>query len=340
MKRSELLAALRLVAPALAAKPLVPVFSHLCFDGKMVIAYDDVVALRAPCPLDIQGALLGSLLLSILASSTSEEAVFDIKDSEVTVKLGHTRAKLAVLPSDEFLFKEPSRKGGVKLPLAEGLLASLRLACRCQETDGQPTALTGVTIAFGKKKATLYATDSVSVVHATAACGCEKLDGKAVILPIRFCELLLKMGKGDLIFTESGDLVVVGDGVELFGRVVQGADPQQYERVFEGARLNNVPEADVPTTLARCLERSALLNREEIELSYTNGRLNLYSSGLGGELRDSLKVDFGPDPVEVITSASHVARYLDATERIGFCDRCVLLEGKGFRVLVAVKTKQ
>jgi hypothetical protein len=159
-------------------------------------------------------------------------------------------------------------------------------------------------------------------------------------MPERFHSLLLRMGAKELLFTEQGDMVGLGNGLELYGRVVQGAAPEQYENVIEASRLGDVPKADVPAILTRCLERARLVNKELTTLSYEPGKLNLLSTGQGSELRDSAKIDLGDESLEVTTGAESLLRYLDVTKQIGLSNHSVVMEGDGFVVLVAVQQER
>jgi len=340
MIRSELLNTLKCVSPALRTDKYAAVLSQLRFDGKYVTAYDNVVALRTPCDLPLEGGIVGDLLLSMLSSSNAAEVTCIIKDSEATFKLGRTRLKLAVLPTSEFLFKPPELVG-TKLPLDDKLLTAMKLVARSGTAGLDVVGRSGMTLSFSKRQLTLYATDDVTIVRASIPAKAAALSGKSLILSERFYSLLLKQsGMDSLCFTDSGDVLASSESVELFGRVLDGADPVQFEKVFDSMKLKDVPKVDVPLGLARCLQRALVLSKDMTTFSYADGRLSLHTVGFGGEVRDSVKANFGSKPIEVCTCAESLLRYLDGAERIGLSDRCMVVEGPGFEALVAVRKKK
>src|SRR5215469_9417371 len=111
MKRSDLVAKLELLAPAVANDNLIPVYENYCFDGEEVFAYNDSLGIVTACQQKEAFALNGKTLLGLLSNSHSEEVEFLIEgDHELTVKTGRSRFKLPYMVEDEFLFKPPSGK--------------------------------------------------------------------------------------------------------------------------------------------------------------------------------------------------------------------------------------
>src|SRR5688572_3377387 len=116
MKRLELIEVLKKVAPALAAKDLVPAMSCFFFDGKLVSAFDDILAISAPMPTDFKGGLRGHLLLDFLSASRAPEVEFLVEGEEMTVKAGRSKLKIPIVPLDDFKFEWPKVKSeGLKL---------------------------------------------------------------------------------------------------------------------------------------------------------------------------------------------------------------------------------
>ena len=341
--REDLLATLKLVAPALNDKqPMMPVMSHLCFNGKHVVAYDGVVALQAPCNLDFTGALPGTLLLSMLGASAVKLVFIEVAESEVVVKLGRAKLKLASLPEADFVFTPPYyRKGSTRLVLGENLLGAFALVARSAGVSDD-VSRSGITMAFDNKGVTLYATDDKTLVRCRVDLGGILLPGAtAIIIPERFYSLMLKLEPKELVITETGDLVALslGSNPILFGRVQQGANTDQYEGVFGSAHWQDTSKTLMGEFLPRCLERAQLVNKELVTLAYTPGRLGVSSTGLGGELSDSCKLDFGEDSFEVVTCPECILRFADTLKHIGIGDRGIMLEGTDFCVLVAVQQK-
>jgi hypothetical protein len=342
--RSELLNILKRVSPALGddKQKLIPVLSHLCFDGESVVAYDNCVALRSPCSLGgFIGALPGGLLLSMLGSHAIDKMSLEPCDGGVMLKIGRMTLRLASLSDSSFLFRRPVLDGAVRIAVTNELLGMFRLLLRSVSSSKTDSGfMLGVTIDFGVKYMFMYATDSRAVVRCRLPMVVPELLNKPLQLTERFVELLQRLARqGDeMLITSGGDVVVrIADGVELFGRVIQDTKPEQYESVLTASKFDTLDRPELPVTLSRCIDRAGLVDADNIRLTYDSGSLEVYSKGPCGELQDSVKVDMGANGrVSVWTHPGCLGRYLDVAKYVGMSDHSVVLQTTGVLVLVAV----
>jgi hypothetical protein len=275
----------------------------------------------------------------MLDSSRASEVESIVEDSAVTLKMGRTKVRFAFLPQSEFPFTPPSRKG-IKLAIDEKLQRAFKIAsCSAGRDSAFPTRL-GITCLFGRKKLTLYATDNLTIVRVVLNHSEPELEGQQFILLARFYDLLLAMKEASMVITPESNILGMSKELELFGKVLSGANPEQFEKSFEAAKLNDIPKADVPAAFARCLERAIVVDKDLTEFSYADGRLGMLTKGQGCEVRDSVKIDLGEDPIEVASSAEYLFRYLGFASRIGIATQCLYLQGDGFDVLIGVKAKE
>ena len=341
MLRKELLAILKSVAPTLDSHAVIPVLSHLCFTNKQVYAYNNVTCLRAPCNLNIEGAVPGAVLLSVLEQSRAAEIVCEASRNEALFRSGKKtiNLRLAVLPTTDFLFKAPIQEG-VEVKFAAEFQAALRLVAKVASEETADPALSGVTLSFGKKSLTFYATDTRAMAKVTIALSAPKMAGKSLILSKEFYTQLLKMsGKVIVIFTDSGDLIAVGKDLELFGRVVQNARPEMFENTFKDNALDNIPQTDIPESMNLMLQRAVSVNPEMTSFTYENGKLYLLTKGLGSELRDKVSVGLGKKPLSAATSTKSLLKHWDDASRFGIGESCILMRGDGWVSIVAVLGK-
>jgi DNA polymerase III sliding clamp (beta) subunit (PCNA family) len=235
----------------------------------------------------------------------------------------------------------PPKIRGIELDLDVKLREAVKIVSRSATLNLMHPTLSGITLVFGEKKLTLFGTDNVSVARVVENHRVSKLSGKSFVLPPRFYELLLGIGANTkIVFTTGGDVIGVSDEAQLFGKLIGDPEPDRYEKMILSSKLDEIPKADVPASLARCLQRSLIASqKEDVEFSYADGRLNLLAKDQGIEIRDSVKIDLGEEPIKVYTCAEYVLRYLDVAKRIGISDRCIVLEGDNFQVLVGVKAE-
>jgi len=72
---------LDVVKPALAKKPLVPLFNHFCFSDKLVKAFNEELFMETACDIDLDIALPGELFYRFL--STIDKNISLIKNKNV-----------------------------------------------------------------------------------------------------------------------------------------------------------------------------------------------------------------------------------------------------------------
>jgi hypothetical protein len=337
MTPKELCVVLKTVSPALAGRGVaLPILDHFVFDGETVLAYDGVVALKADCRLPIVGAVAGGPLLGVVGCSAAKGVVVVPVDAgEVVVKLGRAKLRLAVLPLEEHPFRTPGSPGDV-ITLDERFVSGLRLVLRSAEVNNEAVIRSGVTCRVTKNRAWLYATDSATVARVGVPVYSPGLLGRSFIMHKRFCSLLLSVGAKSLFLGADGSLVGDGGSAIVYGAALAGADPDMYDGLFTKA-ASGVADLPVAKALGGCLRRAVAINEDETEFSYANGELCLYSQGQGGEIRDRVTMDLGPEPVTVITCAEYLLRYLDVMQRMGISRRCFVLRGGDLEVLVATK---
>lgn len=337
MERKALLEILKSVSPTLATgTPPMQILKYLCFDEKSVFAYDGSVALRTACDVPIVGAVYGEKLIQVLSESRAANVEMVPDGDNVKFTLGRTKLSLTALPAGDFVFTFPSKKGASKIPVIDGFTAAVELASRSGNTDVQFASRSGITFRFGKRKLTMYATDNTILVRIVMAMNAPGMDGKSLIMHNRFYKLLPGFDASEILVTDEGDMIGTGGGVEIYGRVVHGADPDQFDRLFSSCDLDTVLKTDIPPQLTRCLRRAMVIS-EMSKFVYEKGRLSLHSEHSGSVLNDDVKIDLGADPISILAKPESILRYLDVATRIGISNKCVIVEGDGFQALIAVK---
>jgi DNA polymerase III sliding clamp (beta) subunit (PCNA family) len=346
MIRTELLALLKRVSPALSSKDFVAVFSCLCFDGKTVTAYDDQVALSALCEWPVEGGLRGDVLMGWLGASRGQDVEASTEDTFISLKCGRSKLKVAAIAKKDFVFKFPEDSGeSLKFPTA--LLEAMGRCVGAMGRDPSRPWQAGLTVAWVGDKARLYATNgicaSVDEVEVPAPKN-EKL--KTLLLPPKLTELVVSIGRSDhpktLILGKGWIEVQFASGLRLFGRTSKDADPSKFEELVTEdlrAKAKTVIQ-DVPKGLGDALDRALVVLgsvREKVtKLTVKDGKLILTTGSGPAALRDSLKMPGHPDASETLP-AEHLRSGLAHATRFGIIDGvCAVLKGTKFFHLVAV----
>lgn len=344
--RTEILSKLRQAEPALAARDLVPALSCFAFDGKNVTAYNEILAIRVPCPTPgFVGGIPGATLLKFLAACGSKEVTITKKDQEEVVQVVCGKAKMDVawLQPEHFAFERPNEKGAVAVPVDEAFLLAMKKAMVSMGMDALRSWMLGVSVRVSGRKALFFSSNDFSITRAEATLPSKVAEQRELILVPSFCELLLSYASKDglkAMAIQNGWLVCTFEsGVVLYTREPEDVDVSKFEEAFN---QNNV-EAEllpIPKTLPRCLERAQILldvKHDWSSFSVKDGRLKIRTEAPNSPARivDVVALE-GHADVELATGPAVVAKVLEHATSIALSDSCVVVEGEGFRSIVAV----
>jgi DNA polymerase III sliding clamp (beta) subunit (PCNA family) len=328
MNREELVATLEILSPALASDSSVPMFENYCFDKKTVLGYNDRLGIVAPCKTTEAFAVNGKVLLGLLKNSHSDDVGFLIEDKhDITVKAGKSRFHLPFMPAEDFLFKAPTGKISLEVPVDDTLLPGLEACLLTSSKDLTQEALLGVTLKPGPSKTmAFYSCDGDAVTRFLLKA---KITNLEALLPNEFCEAFVRTvteTKSDFVF-----LKIIGDewawvhtntGIDIYGRLLKPDNPLDHEELITKTVKGKITFNPVPKALEHALSRARIVADPEsakTELEVSDGKLLLHTSTHMGIVNDSMTWREHPE-VKADVSAMLVQR------AIGLCDEMAVLE--------------
>ena len=345
MERKLLLDAAESVAPALSATDIMPIMQCLWFSGDSVMAYNDVIALRAPLRTDFSGAISGKTLLALLRASRAKDVETITAGDALKIKAAGARMTLPVQPVDHFVFEFP--KLGVVPPLPVDSTAFLQALAACMQSIGDDTGnpdTLGVTVIVDKASITLYATNNRTMTRAVLPTnkGVKELKlSPRSVLPALFCAQLLKLARkgGVNLQVDEVDAYLTTPGTNMYGKLVQVDKPLDFAGIFD----HHVPGdyrkrlREIPKRLALALERATIVAGEDSKtlVSVKEGKLRLVTTTDGkGEIRDVLAFPDHED-AEFSVKPKVLRAAIEGQEKMLITKQCVVLEHGSIIHLVA-----
>lgn len=330
MNRLQLIEKLSLCAPALAKTAFMPILNHFWFTGKHVIGFNDQIGIAVPFKTDFVGAVEGDLLLALLRNSRAKEfEMTPIGDNAQHLQIvgGPTKAKLAMLPPEGFMWSVPKLNPEKQIALGkqvEDFLYGIELVMLSVSGDTTIPDQMGITFIPEEGGVGLFSTN-----HASLSYSFYKLAKKwpaRVILPSLFCTQLRALGKrSDISLEVSKNQVIaiindVGDTKDptiLFTRCLESERPHDFGRQLD---LHYTPKnkktmIPLPSNLKLIAERAFLASQDKKQKVFTNlkvdaGRLNVFTDGVA-QIRDVLKLDSHPN-AELDITVQHLRTALGA----------------------------
>jgi DNA polymerase III sliding clamp (beta) subunit (PCNA family) len=308
MNRIELQRILRSVEPALSGKEFVPIFTCFCFDAEAgtVTAYDDAVAMVAPCAgLGLTGGVRGKLLQQFLNASSAVDAEFAVDGQQLTVKCGRARLATSILSPDDFLFQVPEA-GGIRLDVTPELVKALACAAVSVGRDPAHPWTLGVTLTFQNDGVMLRSTDNLSATQVFAPTAVKaKAVGNTIVLPPRFVELITGRTPPATLVVSSKFAAAQWDAVTLYTKLVSEHSVENYQQIFVRAEDPALTRVAWPKGLPGSLERAGVVLDTEkdkrVNLTVADGVLTVHAKGGHGEVTERHKLPGHADVAAAVT---------------------------------------
>lgn len=350
-ERTSLIKALDLVKPAIASKALLDELTHVWFGNKELIAYDDVLGIRAPFDADdLAGGVKGALLLGILNASGAKNVEMTIENDGRTahMKAARAKVKLALLEAERAVWTYPSVKPGDFFALTPELIAGLDDVLISVGTDVSRPDQLGVTLAIegsGKNKdLVLYTTDSKTIARYYAEIP-KGYDEDHLIIPTPFVEQVLRLcaKDGKLAILKDGVLAENKDGVGVFSRVIDAsAEPMDFSGALDKALPDDYEKlaVPIPPILKQAVERALVIldgkAAEPIEIAIEDKHLFISVESPLGRLDDTIPLDGDHEHVEIKVDPVLIKRAIDRCDRMLVGDGCLVLLGRKGKFLYAI----
>lgn len=351
MKRSEFLEQLETVAPALASNDLIPILTHIWFSKDRIMAYNDVIAIGAPCDSGFTGAVPGQTLLNLLKMSRAKEVKFTTVKDELEVKAAASVFRLSTLPADHFVFSmpKPQKKQETALLGNKQFLESIDTCLRSVSSDTSKPEHLGITLLPDKDNLEFYSTDSHTITHTKFALQGGNQIKKRVVLSAEFCRQLTQLGKSHkltgLEINEDSAIARTGDGVELFGRLIEIGSPLDLAGVLK----NHLPEKfrkkaiPIPARMKLVLERATIIAEMDVERTKTTVTIRdnvakFFTKSKWGEVSDTLPLEAEHEDIAFKIEAPRFKSAIDYFDNVLFGDSSTLLiKGNAIHLISASK---
>jgi DNA polymerase III sliding clamp (beta) subunit (PCNA family) len=369
MDRKELLNALAIVEPSLATTDLIPVLTHFWFTGTEITAYNDAISISVPFETDFIGSIKGKVLYDFLSKCSASKVEFkDIEpggksekgdDSNLLIKCGRATLKMRLFSEDSFLFKMPVYEEWDVLDIeTDDLCSSLDVCLQSIGSHVSEPERNGITVISKQRNVVhMFATDSITLSHCVGKNRARSNLPERFVLSYPFCvaarRLFSKSKKKEysMYVEEDHAVIVFGNGVKLFGRLIDDMHPLNFEGVF----AKYLPDSDtkimvpLPKMLSVAIERAyvAVSRSAEPQTLFKvcednkGPCLRIEAVSEYGTVRDKIRLD---GDIEELTVKVDLKRFrncgLDVFDKVRFTDKCIVLaKGKDKFHLMSVMGK-
>jgi len=351
MNRKDLVDKLEQVAPALSGNDLIPILTHFWFTGEHVLAYNDQIAISAPCKVDFEGAVPGMTLLNLLKASRAKDVEFVVgKDdkNELTIKAASSRFKLGLLPYRDFeeVFVMPKPGKDPEALSTKSFLSCIDCCMRSVSIDTSVPDQLGITLIPDGKDLLFYSTDDRTLSHARLAVKGGTSLKQRVILSSHFCRQVLNLVNDakplHLEIHKDHALLMGAGGTLLFGKLVHSEKPLNFNSILD----HNFPEGSenklvtIPTKLELILERAVIVASASVEpvrthINVQGGVVRFSTVSARGEVHDTLQIEGKHKDVEIKVDAKLLKNGYGQFDQMLLTSSCFVMVNEDVLYLVA-----
>lgn len=352
INRSELLAALSAVKPALNDKSTMDELACVWFEDGAVSAYNDVIGIQVPVDTFFTGGLRGSLVTGLMETATSDRVDIAIKGEKITMKAGSAKINLAMLPSRRQIWHAPEVNDDAWFkPSATFIQALERVMVSTVKASSVPDQM-GVTFILHDNGLSLYSTDNGTISWGQV--GIDDFPDIPVdraLVPTVFCDQLLKMGAGkedaavELAFLKNAAMAKVGDRL-LFGRYLESQNPVPFPSIVRRYLQDGDDDRllDLPPGLPLALDRASVLLSKggqglSVEFQASDKSLRLYTRTAYGTLDETLELDDFHEEAVMKLNPKLVGRAIPHVRTFMLGQQAAVFASEGYYHLIAPVTE-
>ena len=303
MLRTELVAKLDTLSPALLPNAIVPAMAQVWFRGERAMTYNDTIAISVPLETPFQGAVPGTTLIKVLKTSLAKQVELTATGPALELKAARTRLKLALTdPDSAFIFTMPKveKYVGLDFDLGRAFVQALDHLMLSVGDDPLQADQCGVTLIQEGENLLLYSTN-----RSTISCAeIPKLrflpKETRVILPTAFCQQLVSFKESLTLGLHIGTdhACFYAGKVEVWGRLLESKKPLDFVAVTKASLPEDLTMVPVPHNLGRIVDRILAVSDDKgaaMTMTVENERCSFELSSSRGEIFDSVALPGHPD---------------------------------------------
>lgn len=348
MKRSDLVAKLELVSPALSSNDILPILTHYWFTGKNLVAYNGNVGIVTSLKTEFS-ACVPAALLKMMQAAGAKEVDFDVGETAVKIKSGKSRINLVTMDPDAFKSQcsIPATPEEEMTCKTSDFLNGLRACLRSVSGDTSIPDQLGVTLIAKEGGLQMFATNGQTLSFAFV-----KFKGKVpikdrCILSTLFCKQVLELAddtKKLRLAIDNDRAVLATDQGTLFGILITSEKPLPYPAVFAQHYKKDRDGELFPlaTKLRGVLDRACVIASGESIAIQTRvvvkaGLATFTTESQLGKIKDTMQLVAGHPDAEIDIDPKQARAGCEDFDSLLITDRCFVMANRTAFYLIAGK---
>lgn len=293
VNKVDLLEALDIVKPGLAAKEIIESSTSFAFLGDRVVTYNDEISISHPVTgLELRGAVKAEQLYALLKKITKEEIEITITDTEAILSSGRLKAGLALHPEIRLPLDEEIAEKGDWQPLPELFVKHMSFAMSSCSSSLSSGVLTCVHVT---QEGIIEASDGQRFTHCNLT---EEMPVPTFLIPAGSVETMVKLNPTEVAEGNGWVHFKTEAGTILSCRILA-------DNYVNTAKLSKITgtKIDLPKVTNSLLERASVFAKrdhaldESVTITLENNRFKIRAEAEAGWIEEEVNFKYTGTPV-------------------------------------------
>ena len=320
LKKQDLIQALEIVKPGLAAKEMIEQSTCFAFMEDRVVTYNDEISISHPVKnLAIKGAVKAQELYQFLNKIKKDEIDLVITDNEIQIKVGKEMVGLTLEEEIKLPLEEVDVSGKWK-ELPKQFKEAMNLTSLTCSSDMSMPVLTCINVGSTEKNK-VSSCDNHRLTHFTMG---EDIPVRSFLLPAASAKELNKYDLTHISKSTKGWVhFKTKEETIISCRIYE----DNYPDISMLSQIENGKKIKFPKSLGEILERANIFAKVEnsslIDISITDDKLKIMAKGDGsGWFKTEVNMQYSGDPFSFQINAMFLKEICDKVQT------CIISENK------------
>lgn len=297
INKNELKEALEIVKPGLANVELIEQTTSFAFVNGNVITYNDEISLSHPIPgLDITGAVQATELYQFLNKIKKDEIDFEIKDNEIVITAGKSKAGLTLQEEIKLPLNEIEKKLDWKAIPEKFSFDRLKFTAKSCSNDMSYPTLTCVNM---RDNGFLESSDRFKICRIKS----EPLPVPTFLLPAKTVDFVCQLKPTDIARSDGWVHFKTNKGTILSCRIFEEKFPEIKDYFIKDGKTITFPK-NIENILdkADIFTKRQVLIDESVYITFSNNQFLLQGKSETGWYEEKANVKYEGEEISFIVA--------------------------------------
>jgi len=332
MKKQDLLNALELVKPGLAAKELIAQTTSFVFVDGHIITYNDEISVQCPfADITFTGAVPATELYTLLNRIKQEDIELEVKDNELHLTSGKSRAGITLM-QEVMLPLEEIGNIGKWTALPENFVQAIKMAMySCSRSLSKPI----LNCVHVNKEGFVEGTDNYRVAHYKLS---SVLPIETFLIPSSTVQALIKMSIKEIAEGQGWIHFKTTEGCVVSCRTMSDKFPKTADVLaVQGESLT------FPSTMVEILDRAMVFAKRDnaldeiIEIDIDKNKIKVKSQNISGWFEEEAPLKYKGNAIHFNVTPGLLKEILQTTSDFQYTDRFLKFQGEDWIFIAALR---